>query len=24
LAFAGTGKGVDLGVTFGKFVIERR
>ena len=24
LAFSGTGKGVDLGVTFGKFVIERR
>ena len=24
LAFAGTGKGVDLGVTFGQFVIERR
>ena len=24
LAFAGTGKGVDLGVAFGEFVIERR
>lgn len=24
LAFSGTGKGVDLGVTFGKFVIEKR
>ena len=24
LAFAGTGNGIDLGVTFGKFVIERR
>jgi len=24
LAFSGTGEGVDLGVTFGKFVIERR
>jgi hypothetical protein len=24
LAFSGTGKGMDLGVTFGKFVIERR
>ena len=24
LAFSGTGKGVDLGVTFGKFVIEKQ
>jgi hypothetical protein len=24
LAFSGTGKGIDLGVTFGKFVIEKR
>ncbi len=24
LAFAGTGKGIDLGVTFGEFVIEKR
>jgi hypothetical protein len=24
LAFSGTGKGVDLGVTFGEFVIEKR
>jgi hypothetical protein len=24
LAFSGTGKGIDLGVTFGEFVIERR
>ena len=24
LAYAGTAKGIDLGVTFGKFVIERR
>jgi hypothetical protein len=24
LAFSGTGKGIDLGVTFGEFVIEKR
>jgi hypothetical protein len=24
LAFSGTGKGIDLGVTFGEFVIERQ
>ena len=24
LAFSGTGKGIDLGVTFGKFVIEKQ